>query len=226
MPNQTVAHFQFRERNTKLEIQPDMRFTAKTSLERIEQLLKDHMQTQVEVFFYYIIQNRKIKIEFRFQQKKKKKYLEIINTKQNFSSWEKNRFLAKEMIKNLLPSLHNKTHFVAAQSLYNNCPLSLLDPKIKKTQNLTFQDKQQEVQNFSQDQNQENKTLNINKNQKDQMEAFNPIETSKKALLLCNVIRKKDQKIKTLYKGSGHTICTLDKSFQEVYKALQNKVQQ
>jgi len=41
--------YQFRERNVEKEIQPDMHFTAKTALERIENFLKEHTQTQVEV---------------------------------------------------------------------------------------------------------------------------------------------------------------------------------
>lgn len=41
--------YQFRERNLAKEIQPDMHFTAKTALERIETFLKEHTQTQVEV---------------------------------------------------------------------------------------------------------------------------------------------------------------------------------
>ena len=40
---------QFRDRDVSREIQPDMRFTAKTSLERIENFLQLNMQTQVEV---------------------------------------------------------------------------------------------------------------------------------------------------------------------------------
>ncbi len=41
--------YQFRERDISKEIQTDMRFTAKTALERIETFLKEHTQTQVQV---------------------------------------------------------------------------------------------------------------------------------------------------------------------------------
>lgn len=44
--------YQFRERHPDKEIQPDMHFTAKTALERIENYLKEHTQTQVEVFLF------------------------------------------------------------------------------------------------------------------------------------------------------------------------------
>ncbi|EAR90866.3 hypothetical protein TTHERM_00143720 (macronuclear) [Tetrahymena thermophila SB210] len=121
MPNQTVAHYQFRDRNMDKEIQPEMRFTAKTSLERIEQFLKDHMQTQVE------------NIDFR-DKKKQKKFMD--NFPEYQSPWERRRLLAKEIAKNLLPSLHNKTHFNAATSLYNSCPVSLCDKQTRSQPNL------------------------------------------------------------------------------------------
>jgi len=68
-----VASYQFRDRDLNKEIQPEMRFTAKTSLERIENFLKEHMQTQVE------------NIDFR--DKKKKKFFDNFPT--NMSIWEK-----------------------------------------------------------------------------------------------------------------------------------------
>lgn len=41
------------------EIQPDMHFTAKTALERIETFLKEHTQTQVQVINFFLILNEK-----------------------------------------------------------------------------------------------------------------------------------------------------------------------
>ncbi|KAL4506611.1 hypothetical protein ABPG72_000182 [Tetrahymena utriculariae] len=243
MPNQTVAHYQFRDRNIDKEIQPEMRFTAKTSLERIEQFLKDHMQTQVE------------NIDFR-DKKKQKKFID--NFPEYQSPWDRRRLLAKEIAKNLLPSLHNKTHFNAATSLYNSCPVSLCDKQTRSQPNLMpkldqqaeaqdqddkdasqkakgqvklkSKDPKQSDQNDSEQGEKKNLRRSFEdqkskaKDQKvDQMEAFNPVETSKKVLQLCNVIKKKNQKVKHVGKGQGHLISTLDRSISEVYQNLYNK---
>lgn len=55
------------------------------------------------------------------------------------------------------------------------------------------------------------------------MEAFNPVETSRKVLEMCNVVRKANQKVKRVGMGEGHLISTLDNSVAEVYKKLYNK---
>lgn len=52
------------------------------------------------------------------------------------------------------------------------------------------------------------------------MEAFNPIETSKKILKDCNVIREKNPKVKTIHKGEGHLTGLNDHSISEIYATL------
>lgn len=37
-------------------------------------------------------------------------------------SYRKRAMMAREIAKNLLPSLHNKTHFQAAETMYNRAP--------------------------------------------------------------------------------------------------------
>lgn len=51
-----------------------------------------------------------------------KKNMILCNYLYTLLTFRKRRIMAKEIAKNLLPSLHNKTHFMAAESLYNNCP--------------------------------------------------------------------------------------------------------
>ncbi|EGR29788.1 hypothetical protein IMG5_148700, partial [Ichthyophthirius multifiliis] len=254
MPNLTVANHQFRERQTDKEIQPDMRFTAKTSLERIEQLLKDHMQSQVENIDFSKMKNKK-------QQKQNEK------SNEKKSAWDKNKEQAQQLAKKLLPSLHNKTHFNAAQLLYNNQPCNkfntiiiyikniacLCDKLTQSQQTLTLKpllmenqqfqdevqsvkknqqkknvnflgdditDKTQQIQKLSQD---DQKEINKDDQKADQLEAFNPVETSKQILLLCNVIRNKNHKTKTLKMGDGHLISTLQKSVSQVYQEIYHK---
>ncbi len=48
-----ICNYEFRTREREKEIQGGMHFTPKTSLERIEAFLKEHTQTQVEVFVYF-----------------------------------------------------------------------------------------------------------------------------------------------------------------------------
>lgn len=52
------------------------------------------------------------------------------------------------------------------------------------------------------------------------MEAFNPVETSKKVLEGCKIIKNKNPKVKYLSPGDGHLISTLDKSISELYNEL------
>lgn len=47
-PNQRVENYSFRDRHIEKEIHPQMRFTSKTSLERIESYVKENTMTQVE----------------------------------------------------------------------------------------------------------------------------------------------------------------------------------
>lgn len=48
-PNNSVAKYNFRERDPSKDVHKEIfRFKDKTSLERIQQFLKDHTQTQVE----------------------------------------------------------------------------------------------------------------------------------------------------------------------------------
>ena len=49
-----ISHYNFRDRDLNKEIQPGMRFTSKTDLERIEDFIKKNMQTQVQVFLMLI----------------------------------------------------------------------------------------------------------------------------------------------------------------------------
>lgn len=51
-PNQRVENYSFRDRHIEKEIHPQMRFTSKTSLERIESYVKENTMTQVEVPFW------------------------------------------------------------------------------------------------------------------------------------------------------------------------------
>jgi len=55
------------------------------------------------------------------------------------------------------------------------------------------------------------------------MEAFNPVESSKKVLTACHVIKIKNPKVKYIPMGSGHLISTLDKSIADVYHDLYHK---
>lgn len=40
--------------------------------------------------------------------------------------------MAKEIARNVMPSLHNKTHFKAASDLFNNTPLCLQNQEAEK----------------------------------------------------------------------------------------------
>ena len=52
------------------------------------------------------------------------------------------------------------------------------------------------------------------------MEAFNPIETSKKVLYECNLLESKNPKVRYLGPGDGRLISTADKSVSELYNTL------
>lgn len=54
----------------------------------------------------------------------------------------------------------------------------------------------------------------------DQLETFNPVETSKQVLNTCNIVRQKNRKVKSMSKGDGHLISTLDRSISETYMDL------
>ena len=57
----------------------------------------------------------------------------------------------------------------------------------------------------------------------DHLETFNPVETSKKILLKCNVIKEKNPKVREIHPGEGHLISTLDKSIGEVYRDIYHR---
>ncbi|CAD8066751.1 unnamed protein product [Paramecium primaurelia] len=206
LPNRQVAHYCFRERDPSKDIKRDIfRYRDKTSLERIEQFLKDHTQTQVE--------NQKFP---------KKKLINIETLSDNMTSQDRKAYISRLVAKNLLPSLHQKTHFQAASTMYNNLPLSLMDhtrslPQMKQldTEEKKSQQQQREVQKTEENETKDNKAK-----QNNEMETFNPIETSKVILERCQVIRNKNPKTHVIHKGEGHLISTLDKSIQEVYKEI------
>jgi hypothetical protein len=50
------------------------------------------------------------------------------------------------------------------------------------------------------------------------MEAFNPIETSKKVLEECHMIKNKNPKVKVIHPGEGHLTGNNDKSISEIYE--------
>jgi len=52
------------------------------------------------------------------------------------------------------------------------------------------------------------------------MEAFDPVETSKKILLKCQYLKEKNKQIPMLVRGEGHLISTGDKSISEVYRTV------
>jgi hypothetical protein len=49
------------------------------------------------------------------------------------------------------------------------------------------------------------------------MEAFNPVETSKKILSECHILAEKNAKVKTIKPGEGHLAGINDKSISEIY---------
>jgi hypothetical protein len=55
------------------------------------------------------------------------------------------------------------------------------------------------------------------KSKTDYLAAFDPIETSKKALLKCNAIRGTNSKIKRILKGEGHLASIGDRSVNQMY---------
>ena len=50
------------------------------------------------------------------------------------------------------------------------------------------------------------------------MEAFNPIETSKKVLSECHILTQKNTKVRQIRPGEGHLIGNGDKSISEIYE--------
>ncbi|CAD8072311.1 unnamed protein product [Paramecium primaurelia] len=206
LPNRQVAHYCFRERDPSKDIKRDVfRYRDKTSLERIEQFLKDHTQTQVE--------NQKFS---------KKKPFNLENLSENMSSLDRKAYISRLIAKNLLPSLHQKTHFQATATMFNNLPLSLMDharsaPLLKQIEpeEKKSQQQQRDNQKTEEIEQKDNKIKQGN-----ELETFNPVETSKSVLEKCNVIRNKNPKISTIHKGQGHLISTLDKSIQEIYKDI------
>ncbi|KAM3134335.1 hypothetical protein pb186bvf_013620 [Paramecium bursaria] len=210
LPNQSVANHVFRERDPSKDVKRDIfRFKDKTSLERIEQYLKDHTQTQVE--------------NMKFN---KKKLMAVDNLSENMSPQDRKAYISRQIAKNLLPSLHNKTHFQAAASMFNNLPLSIMDhtrsaPLIK--QQIQGQDEEGDGRKKK---IQQPEDLNTDKAEKlksgNELETFNPVETSKQVLEKCNVIKKKNPKVPVIRPGEGHLISTLDRSISELYKEIYN----
>jgi len=72
-----IALHNFRDRQIEKEIQPKMRFTDKTTLERVESYLKSHTQSHVEVGMFLKVWL--ICLEYRIWKSKKKE------SPQNFS---------------------------------------------------------------------------------------------------------------------------------------------
>jgi hypothetical protein len=56
----------------------------------------------------------------------------------------------------------------------------------------------------------------------DQLETFNPVETSRQVLHSCNILRRKNAKVKEIHRGEGHLISTLDRSISEMYLDIYN----
>ncbi|CAK91652.1 unnamed protein product (macronuclear) [Paramecium tetraurelia] len=210
LPNRQVVHYCFRERDPSKDIKRDVfRYRDKTSLGRIKQFLKDHTQTQVG--------NQKFS---------KKKVLNMENLSENMSSLDRKAYLSRLIAKNLLPSLHQKTHFQATATMFNNLPLSLMDharsaPLLKQAESeeKKSQQQQREVQKTEEMELKDNKIKQGN-----ELETFNPVETSKSVLEKFNVIRSKNPKISTIHKGQGHLISTLDKSIRIFMEQIQVKV--
>ncbi|KRX03189.1 hypothetical protein PPERSA_07017 [Pseudocohnilembus persalinus] len=224
-PNTIVANHTYRPREKQKEIQQDMKFTSKTSLERIQAFLKQHMQTQVE------------NTDFRKEKKKKNGDIQmeensIFNESEKIPNYIKKRaVVAREIAKNLLPSLHQKTHFQAAETMYNSQPLSIVDKSrynLKSSPNLFSLDKNKHQNYPSIHKNKESLDIldeidddsNNNNKKLDQMEAFNPVETSMRILKDCKILKEKNPKIKTMKVGEGHMIATSDKSVLDVYQKL------
>ncbi len=92
---------EFRSRDLSKEIQPGMKYTSKTGVERVEDFIRNSILTQVA--------NETFKFD-------KKAFLEQTR---NLSLFEKRSYLSRELSKNLLPSLHQKTHFKGMQEVCN-----------------------------------------------------------------------------------------------------------
>ncbi|CAD8183002.1 unnamed protein product [Paramecium octaurelia] len=213
LPNLKVGKHSFRERDPSKDIKRDIfRYRDKTALARIEQFLKDHTQSQVE----------NMKIDH-------KKIVSLENFSEGMSALERRAYLSRLIAKNLLPSLHNKTHFQAAQTMFNNLPLTLMEharsqpllhtqeesrkkplPSTEK-QRLMSQEAPARLEEMGNEKD---------KKQGNEMETFNPVETSKIILKKCNVVKDKNPKVPILHQGSGHLISTMDKSIQDVYREL------
>ncbi|CAD8160040.1 unnamed protein product [Paramecium pentaurelia] len=211
LPNLKVGKYCFRERDPSKDIKRDVfRYRDKTALARIEQFLKDHTQSQVE----------NMKLDH-------KKILNLEHFSEGMSSLERKAYLSRLIAKNLLPSLHNKTHFQAAQTMYNNLPLTLMEharslPQVHTQEDSrrkppTSQEKQKTIPNDNLNKQDDNGTQ---PKQGNETETFNPVETSKQILKKCNIIKERNIKAPVVHSGSGHLISTLDKSISEIYKEL------
>ncbi|CAD8076000.1 unnamed protein product [Paramecium sonneborni] len=211
LPNLKVGKYCFRERDPSKDIKRDVfRYRDKTALARIEQFLKDHTQSQVE----------NMKLDH-------KKILNLEHFSEGMSSLERKAYLSRLIAKNLLPSLHNKTHFQAAQTMYNNLPLTLMEharslPQVHTQEDSrrkppTSQEKQKTISVEAQNKQDDNGNQ---PKQGNETETFNPVETSKQILKRCNIIKERNVKAPVVHSGSGHLISTLDKSISEIYKEL------
>jgi hypothetical protein len=95
-----------------------MKFTSNTGVERVEEFIKNSILTQVD------------NEEFRFD---KKRFLEQTR---NLSLFEKRSYLSRELSKNLLPSLHHKTHFKGIQEISNRIGCKIFFTLVSKSQQI------------------------------------------------------------------------------------------
>jgi hypothetical protein len=78
-----------------------MKYTSKTGVERVEEFIKSTTLTQVDNEDFHF--NKK-----RFEEQTR-----------NLSLFEKRSYLSRELSKNLLPSLHHKTHYKGIEEISN-----------------------------------------------------------------------------------------------------------
>lgn len=100
-PTRSVSLHQFRPRDPSKEIQPGMKYTTTTGVERVEEFIKNSILTEVA------------NDQFKFDKNK------FMDQTRNLSLFEKRSYMSRELSKNLLPSLHQKTHFKGIQEISN-----------------------------------------------------------------------------------------------------------
>ncbi|KRX06266.1 hypothetical protein PPERSA_06237 [Pseudocohnilembus persalinus] len=149
-PKINISNYNFRERQTDKEIQPEMRFQSyKTSLNKLQDYIKNNNMNEVE--------------NMNYQEEKQHKKLEssIVDQNQSFKSnnltkrQQNYAYYAQSIAKTLMPTLHQKTHFKALQDICNQSPGSLSD-KPKKKQYMSQDMKNQDNLNDNKNENNNN----------------------------------------------------------------------